>query len=110
MINILGFQKEEVLLALFLLIAVMIIVLWIYSMFFKNIKFRSEVWLGESVKKFNEVRDILEANKIKYKYNCVDRSSLHKRFEGHSNYSKMYYIYVNKKDEDSALHLIGALK
>ena len=67
---------------------------------------RFEVYVGFSLKKFNEIRDILEANDIKYSYSVTNRYSHPNRNEGHSNYSKMYYIYVNKKDKDIALNVV----
>lgn len=68
---------------------------------------RKEVFMGFSLKKFNEVREILTANKIKYKCNVVNNIRGTKRsiigtFGENMDYSYAYYIYVHKEDYDNA--------
>ena len=77
---------------------------------------QKEVFVGSSLQKFNEARGILSGNGINYKYRVVDNTS--PSFGGASrrsrtgtfgedmDYSKTYYIYVNKNDYDSAYMLL----
>ena len=51
---------------------------------------RYEVYCGTSVKKFNEILDILAANNIKYVYRIMG--------QGHIARGQMKYIYIHKKD------------
>lgn len=76
---------------------------------------RIEVFVGNSLKRFNEVRDMLSLNGINYKYRVVDNtspslfgSSRRARtgtFGEKKEYSKTYYIYVHKDDYDNAYNL-----
>lgn len=90
--------------------------------FYKDLKFmimiwnRIEVFVGNSLQKFNEIGHILSSNGIKYDYKIVDSTS--PNFFGASNrartgifgvntdYTKMYYIYVHKKEYDYAQILL----
>jgi hypothetical protein len=73
---------------------------------------RKEVFIGNSLQEFNEVRDKLSSNRLKYVYKIVDSTS--PSYFGSSNrarmgtygvnmdYTKTYYLYVHKKDYDMA--------
>lgn len=73
---------------------------------------RKEVFVGNSMQRFNEVRNNLSSNKIKYDYKIIDSTS--PNFFGASSrartgtfgvnmdYTKTYYIYVHKNDYDKA--------
>lgn len=76
---------------------------------------RKEVFVGYSLNKFNEVRDILDLNKIKYKYRVVNRNSAYifgtrrertGTFGENMDYLNTYYVYVNKRDYDNACKLL----
>lgn len=76
---------------------------------------RREVYVGNSLQRFDEIRYKLSANKIKYDYKIVDHTS---PSFGSSNrartgnfginmaLAKTYYIYVHKKDYDKAQALL----
>lgn len=73
---------------------------------------RKEVFVGNSLQRFNEVRYKLSSNEIKYEYKIVDSTS--PGYFGTSNrartgtlginmdYTHTYYIYVHKNDYDNA--------
>lgn len=73
---------------------------------------RKEVFVGNSSQRFDEVRNKLSSNRIKYDYKIVDSTS--PSYLGSSNrartgtygvnmdYTKTYYIYVHKTDYDKA--------
>lgn len=68
---------------------------------------RREVYKGFSMKKFNEIRDILLANNIKYDYRVINNNSKNSRarfgsFGMNSKYEYEYYIYVHKNDYEYA--------
>lgn len=77
---------------------------------------RREVYVGNSLQRFDEVRFKLSANGIKYAYKIVDHTS--PSYFGTSNrartgtfginmaLSKTYYIYVHKNDYDKAQALL----
>lgn len=77
---------------------------------------RKEVFVGNSLQRFNEVRYILSSNGIKYDYRVVDSTS--PSYFGSSSrartgtlgvnmdLAKTYYLYVHKNDYDSAQALI----
>lgn len=76
---------------------------------------RKEIYVGNSLIDFNEVRERLSKNSIKYTHRVVDRNS--SNFVGgqrgrtgtlrqNLNTSKTYYIYVHKKDYDKAVGLV----
>ena len=68
---------------------------------------QKEVFVGYSLQKFNEVRQILVANKIKYKHRLVNNNNTSGRartgtFGENMEYSITYYIYVHKNDYENA--------
>lgn len=72
---------------------------------------QKEVFVGYSLQKFNEVRQMLSANKIDYKHRLVNNnktnlfSSRRARtgtFGENMDYSITYYVYVHKKDYEKA--------
>jgi len=74
---------------------------------------QKEVFVGYSLKKLNEVREILAVNKIKYKYRVVNNNNNNVYLFGsrrgrtgtfgeNMEYSNMYYVYVHKLDYDNA--------
>lgn len=77
---------------------------------------RKEVFVGNLLQEFNEVRDKLSFNRIKYVYKIVDSTS--PSFFGSSarartgtygvnmDYTKTYYIYVHKNDYEMAQSLV----
>lgn len=69
---------------------------------------RYEVYIGFSMRDYSKIRDILIDNKIKYISRTVNHS-----VRGHIvstminlDYSRMYYIYVHKKDAPKVRGLI----
>ena len=56
---------------------------------------RYEVYVGTSFQDFNNVLDILAAEKIKYSFRTIDYSTM-------PRYSNMYYVYVHKKNAERA--------
>jgi hypothetical protein len=78
---------------------------------------RKEVFVGNSLQRFNEVRYELSSNGIKYDYKVVDSTS--PSYFGSSNrartgtfgvnmdLTKTYYIYVHKNDYSNAQALLG---
>ncbi|MFL0268072.1 hypothetical protein [Candidatus Clostridium radicumherbarum] len=76
---------------------------------------QKEVFVGYSLQKFNEIRQILSANKIKYKYRLVNNSNDYLfssrgartgTFGENMNYSITYYVYVHKKDYENACAIL----
>ena len=75
------------------------------------------LYIGTDLKRFNEIRDILEANKIKYKYNTKNRlgewtgrGTVRGNIGSIGNDSKFIYEYeikVLKSDYENAKCLIG---
>lgn len=77
---------------------------------------RREVFVSNSLQKFNDVRNKISAQGIKYDYKVVDSSS--STFFGPSrrgrtgsfgvntNYTKTYYLYVHKNDYGKAQALL----
>lgn len=68
---------------------------------------RREVYIGFSMKKFNEIRDILLANNIKYDYRVINHNGENSRarfgsYGMNSKYEYEYYLYVHKSDYDYA--------
>lgn len=68
---------------------------------------QKEVFVGYFLQKFNEVRQILIANKIKYKHRLVNNNNTSRRsrtgtFGENMEYSITYYIYVHKNDYENA--------
>lgn len=78
-----------------------------------------EVFVGYSLEKFNEVRQILSANKIEYNHRLVNNhktyafSSRRARtgtFGENMNYSITYYVYVHKKDYENACAILKNIR
>lgn len=72
---------------------------------------RKEVFIGNSLQEFNETRNILVFNGIKYKYRIVDNSGsggLRRtgNFGMNMDYLKTYYIYVHRDDYARASTLL----
>lgn len=62
---------------------------------------RKEVYQGVSVQKFNEIRNVLRAHEIAYRVKIKDSKSKAGRNrddEHHAMFSKIYSVYVHKKD------------
>lgn len=77
---------------------------------------RKEICICQSTEQFNEIRNILIKNSIKYTYRVIDRNSSNvvgsqrgrtASYGQNINESKTYYIYVHKKDYDNAIGLVG---
>ncbi len=77
---------------------------------------RKEICVCKSMERFNEIRNILIKNNIKYTYRVMDRNSSNVvgsqrgrtgTFGQYMNASKTYYIYVHKNDYDDAMGLVG---
>jgi hypothetical protein len=68
---------------------------------------QKEIFMGNSLKKFSEVRAVLSANKIKYKYKVVSQNQGMNRgrtgiFGENMKYSNTYYIFIHNRDYDIA--------
>lgn len=76
---------------------------------------KQEVYVGNSMRRFSEIREILAQRKIEYTYNLVnhesariagsDRSVRSSIGENVAN-STVYYVYVHRKDYDRAIGYI----
>ena len=77
---------------------------------------QKEVFIGDSLKRFNEICVLLSFNRIEYKPRIFDKNtstilgpSRRARtgtFGENMAYSKTYYIYVHKNDYDNAIALL----
>lgn len=77
---------------------------------------RKEVFVGNSFQKFNEISYTLSSNEIPYDYKIVDSTSSSSfgasrrartgSFGLNTNYIKMYYIYVHKRDYSRAIMML----
>ena len=77
---------------------------------------QKEVFIGDSLKRFNEICVLLSSNGIEYKPRIFDKNtstilgpSRRARtgtFGENMAYSKTYYIYVHKNDYDNAIALL----
>ena len=76
---------------------------------------RREVFVGSSMQRFNEIRNMLALDGIKYTYRVVDSTSPYfgssnrartDSFGVNMNYSKTYYIYVHKRDYENACAIL----
>ena len=72
---------------------------------------RKEVFMGNSMQRLSEVRNILSTNKIKYKYKVVSLNQGVPRgrtgtFGENMDYLNTYYIYVHKKDYANACSVL----
>lgn len=68
---------------------------------------KREVFMGYSVQKFSQVRAILHANNIKYKYKVVTINGGAQQgrigtLGENADFMNTYYIYVHKKDYNAA--------
>ncbi len=73
---------------------------------------RQEVYVGNSMRRFSEIREILAQRKIEYTYKLVNHESAriagsNRSMRGNAGESlensTIYYVYVNKKDYDQAV-------
>ena len=74
------------------------------------------LYIGTDLKRFNEIRDILDVNKIKYKYNTINRlgewtgcGTVRGNIGSTENNSGLMYEYeikVHKSEYEKARHLI----
>lgn len=76
---------------------------------------QKEIFVGDSIKRFNEICYVLSASRIEYKHRIVDKNSPYLfgsrrarigTFGENMSYSKTYYIYVHKNDYANAFALI----
>ncbi|WFA10164.1 hypothetical protein [Tissierella sp. Yu-01] len=76
---------------------------------------RKEVCVCQSMERFSEIRNLLMQSNIKYTYRIMDRNSSNVLGSQRSragtlgqniNALKMYYVYVHKKDYDTAIGLL----
>ena len=71
---------------------------------------RKELYAGVSLEKFNEIRKILISNNILYvhKVENVKKSFRHRKTDSgeHQDYSRMYYLYIDKKDFEKTKRLL----
>ena len=77
---------------------------------------RKEVYIGDSAKRFEEIKDILSKNGIDYTYKSVDKKNPN-LFRGRGSigipfvddtFRAMHYIYTYNKDYDKVMSLIRA--
>lgn len=73
---------------------------------------RKEVYMGQSMSRYNDIRDILSDNEIKYTYKVVNRNSLTGRSTRGSigertELAYMYYVYVHRDDYERAYGMIN---
>lgn len=77
---------------------------------------QKEVFVGDSLKRFNEICAILSSNRIEYKHRIVDKNTSNilgpsrrartGTFGQNMDYSKIYYIYVHKNNYDNVIALL----
>ena len=78
---------------------------------------RKELWMGSSMKKFSDIRRILDANEITYNDKVKsagwsggrglgERSAAAMRAGENAESLNLYYIYVHKYEYERASHLI----
>ena len=67
---------------------------------------RKELFVGNAMQRFNEIRYALAANKIDYTYRIVDNGIATRTKLGtagvNMDYAKTYYLFVDKRDYDKA--------
>jgi len=80
----------------------------IISIIVRMIKYRNlrEVFMGNSMKEFNDARETLELKGIKYVYRLDSRGVGIASSISDKNFSVFYYIYVHKDDSESAKFLL----
>ncbi len=74
-------------------------------MFFWN---KVEIYSGSSLKEFTDLRNSLEAAKIKYDYHTKHYSTFSHHSKRHTFGPKAatkYYLYIHQKDYDYAMYL-----
>lgn len=74
---------------------------------------REEVYNGFSMEKFSRIRDILQANHIKYNYKCVSQNRGRETFGTFGrnlNFLYEYYVFVHKDDYEQACYMINQNK
>ncbi len=70
---------------------------------------RVEIYCGNSLNEFSELRDALASKGIEYDYKRIDHNAI--RNNRHGNIATLpkretlYYLYVHHKDYDEAMHL-----
>ncbi|MDF2546934.1 MAG: hypothetical protein K0R93_1832 [Anaerosolibacter sp.] len=76
---------------------------------------QKEVFVGQSVQRFGKVCEILATNNIPYKHKIVNNSGVPMLGSGRvrtgnssqtSEYSFLYYVYVHKRDYDTAYGIL----
>lgn len=72
---------------------------------------RKEVYFGNSMKRFNEVREALALSKIKFTYRVINRNNAASfgasrartgTLGERTDFAYEYYVYVHKKDYEEA--------
>ena len=75
---------------------------------------RREVYVGFSMEKFAQIRDVLSANHLNYTYKVINSSGYDSRKYGglgqNYQYTYEYYLYVHKDDYEEACYLINHCK
>ena len=70
---------------------------------------KKELYCGFDSAEFNKIRDVLDAEGVKYKYKVFDRvTSMHVPLAPvkRGDTTKQYYLYVSNKDFEKAQWLI----
>lgn len=72
---------------------------------------RKELYMGCSMNRWNDIRNILSDNEIKYTYKVVNRNGATGRstrgtIGERTEFSYMYYVYVHKNDYERAYDMI----
>lgn len=77
---------------------------------------RKEFFVGNALQRFNEISHILSSNGIPYDYKIVDSTSSSsfgasrrartRNFGLNTDYMKMYYTYVHKRDYDCTMRML----
>ena len=68
---------------------------------------RVEIYCGNSLKEFSELRNSLAAQGIRYDYRIVNIAGPDKRLGNagiNPEYQNMYYLYIHHKDYDRAMY------
>ena len=70
---------------------------------------RHEVYAGFDLSRFNAILNLLAMEKIKYRYRRVNFAPMSRNMPSigiRRDYQFMHYVYVHKKDAETAKHLI----
>lgn len=60
---------------------------------------RKEIYMGQSMKRFSEMKELLVAKNILYKYRVVNNDDGRNRLGASElEFRHTYYLYVHKKD------------